>query len=98
MHTWIIHKEYQHIPSNYGLALAVFLGLVAAAPMGRADDSAEALPEGVRAVWDLDKAVHETTPTRERVCLNGLWQWQPDQTPSDQPPAANWGWFKVPGA
>lgn len=56
-----------------------------------------ALPEGVRAVWDLAKAAHETTTTRERICLNGLWRWQPADAKSDQVPAENWGWFKVPG-
>ena len=33
-----------------------------------------ALPPGVIAQWDLAKAVHETTPTRERISLNGLWR------------------------
>jgi len=35
------------------------------------------LPPGVKAVWDLAKAHQEATPTRGRVCINGLWQWQP---------------------
>src|SRR5437762_2600465 len=30
-----------------------------------------ALPAGVRAVWDLEKAYRETASTRERICLNG---------------------------
>ena len=42
----------------------------------RAQDDAP-LPAGVKAVWDLEKAYREKTPTRERVCLNGLWRWQP---------------------
>jgi hypothetical protein len=45
----------------------------------------------------VSKAHRETTTTRERVCLNGLWQWQPGDARSQQPPAENWGWFKVPG-
>src|ERR1700686_4686081 len=61
-----------------------------------ADDLA--LPNGVKAVWDMDKAWHETTPTRERVCLNGLWAWQPGKADTEAPPAGNWGGFKVPGA
>ena len=56
-----------------------------------------ALPPGVKAVWDLSKAYHETTPTRERICINGLWRWQPAEAKSDQPPTGNWGYFKVPG-
>jgi hypothetical protein len=53
----------------------------------------------VKAVWDMDKVYRETTPTRERVCINGLWRWQPaDEKKLDQPPTDNWGFFKVPGA
>lgn len=55
------------------------------------------LPPGVKAVWDLDKAHRETTPTRERICINGLWQWQPAGNKSDGVPADGWGYFKVPG-
>ena len=35
------------------------------------------LPDGVKLVWDLDKAVKLSTPTREQICINGLWRWQP---------------------
>ena len=31
-----------------------------------AHSSAAQLPDGVRAVWDLDNAARESTPTRER--------------------------------
>ena len=55
------------------------------------------LPSGVKPVWDLAKAYRETTPTRERVCINGLWQWQPAEPQSAQVPADGWGYFKVPG-
>jgi hypothetical protein len=55
------------------------------------------LPAGVRAVWDLDKAQRESTPTRERVCINGLWRWQPVETETATPPTSGWGYFKVPG-
>jgi len=55
------------------------------------------LPEGVRAVWDLDKAFREATPTRERVCINGLWRWQPAREASGAVPKGGWGYFKVPG-
>src|SRR5262249_43501520 len=56
-----------------------------------------ALPHGVEAVWELDKAHRDTTPTRARVCLNGLWRWQPPLKDRDAVPAASWGFFKVPG-
>ena len=56
------------------------------------------LPDGVKAVWDISKAYHETTITRERICVNGLWQWQPGTLQADQLPAGDWGYFKVPGS
>ena len=55
------------------------------------------LPEGVKAVWDLGKAYREATPTRERVCINGLWRWQPAPELTETVPADGWGYFKVPG-
>lgn len=57
------------------------------------------LPPGVSVQWNISKAWRETTPTRERICINGLWRWQPatDQT-TDQVPTAHWGFFKVPGS
>ena len=62
-----------------------------------AEPSAVTLPPGVKAVWDLGKAYHETTPTRERICINGLWRWQPAEAQAEQTPTENWGYFKVPG-
>ncbi|TVS14596.1 MAG: hypothetical protein EA424_18825, partial [Planctomycetaceae bacterium] len=59
---------------------------------------AVALPAGVRAVWDLDAAHRESTDTRERICINGLWQWQPAELQNDEVPEQGWGFFKVPGA
>src|SRR5438046_9643958 len=58
---------------------------------------AAVLPDGVKAVWDLGKAHREATATRERVCLNGLWRWQPGKGLPDAVPAGGWGYFKVPG-
>ena len=59
-------------------------------------ESAVSLPEGVQTVWDMDKAFHETTPTREWICINGLWQFQPSAGDGEKIPADNWGYFKVP--
>jgi hypothetical protein len=56
------------------------------------------LPPGVKAVWAPGKAFRQTTATRQRICLNGLWQWQPAMAPRDKLPVENWGWFKVPGS
>ncbi len=55
------------------------------------------LPSGVKAIWDVAKAHREKTATRERVCLNGLWRWQPGREPADSVPGDGWGYFKVPG-
>ena len=77
----------------YTLAsLAAILGLHAA----EAQDVAQ-LPPGVQAVWDLQDASTVSTPTRQRICINGLWRWQPVVGESDTVPQTNWGHFKVPG-
>ncbi|MGI8601377.1 MAG: glycoside hydrolase family 2 TIM barrel-domain containing protein [Verrucomicrobiales bacterium] len=66
-------------------------------PRSHGAEFAAPLPEGVTAVWDAAKAFRQTTPTRERVCLNGLWRWQPAPARADEVPSRNWGYFKVPG-
>ncbi len=66
--------------------------------LGSAAGAAPALlPDGVKAVWDLDKAHRDSTATRERVCLNGLWRWQPGRDSAKSVPDDGWGYFKVPG-
>lgn len=55
------------------------------------------LPQGVRAVWDLSKAARDATPSRERICINGLWRWQPADAANQEVPAGDWGYFKLPG-
>ena len=56
-----------------------------------------ALPRGVRAEWNHSAAYKERTRTRERICINGLWRWQPADPAASRPPAGDWGFFKVPG-
>lgn len=56
------------------------------------------LPKEVPVVWDLSRTQSETTPTRERICINGLWRWQPAEASSEEVPEGNWGYFKVPGS
>ena len=63
----------------------------------RADDFAALLPDGVKTVWTLNTSHREMTPTRERICINGLWRWQPAGPESEHTPVGNWGFFKVPG-
>src|SRR5262245_15826658 len=77
------------------LALGVLVGLESAPPPLWAQTAA--LPPGVKVVWNLDKAHRDKTATRERVCLNGLWRWQPAKQDADASPADGWGFFKVPG-
>jgi len=82
---------------RWHVLLAAVLGVMSAASAGVCQDPlVVTLPQGVRAVWDMSKADHETTPTRERICINGLWRWQPAVQKSDEPPGDHWGYFKVP--
>lgn len=71
--------------------------MLASAARG-SEDGLAPLPPGARAVWNLSLAWREATPTRERVCLNGLWRWQPATPAAETVPAQSWGFFKVPGA
>lgn len=72
--------------------------LFAAASTGRCqDESAVSLPNAVKAVWALGAAQRDTTPTRERISINGLWRWQPAEADSNRVPSRDWGYFKVPG-
>ncbi|MFQ6133378.1 MAG: carbohydrate binding domain-containing protein [Armatimonadota bacterium] len=78
--------------------LAAISLLLVVAPAGAPQrQSSTVLPGGVKAVWDLGKAYHETTPTRERICINGLWRWQPAEGRMASVPADAWGYLKVPG-
>ncbi|MHB8898360.1 MAG: sugar-binding domain-containing protein, partial [Thermoguttaceae bacterium] len=61
-----------------------------------AADGAAPLPDGVRAVWDLEHAWRQATATRERVSINGLWRWQPAGEAAAVP-ESGWGHYKVPG-
>jgi hypothetical protein len=49
-------------------------------------------------LWDMGKAYHESTATRERICINGLWRWQPAGTITDAVPTDGWGNLRVPEA
>src|SRR5258708_22052559 len=64
-----------------------------------AAQSTAQLPPNFKAVWDLNNAYREPTPTRERICINGLSRWQPASTLNTQhstPPMYGWDSFKVP--
>jgi len=84
------------IAGPISVLVAFHLAVSTAASVAQ-DRSAVELPRGVKAVWDISKAHRETTPTRERLCINGLWQWQPTHELGQRPPEGAWGYFKVPG-
>src|ERR1044071_6926546 len=56
------------------------------------------LPPDVKAVWDLSRAHRETTPTRDQICINGLWRWQPARDNAERVPSDNWGLFQSSGS
>src|ERR1035441_6597859 len=92
-----------HLPVGFStrlsraMQLTVVWGVLAVRWSTAAQDSSGVpLPAGVKAVWDSAKACRETTPTRERLCINGLWRWQPATDNSIQVPTAAWGYYKVP--
>ena len=74
--------------------VAVVLAGASSAPAASGDAP---LPKGARAVWDLGEAHRLSTKTRERLCINGLWRWQPARDLAAAVPGGNWGYFKVPG-
>ena len=79
------------------LPIAVLAIVMLANDRVAGDEVGALLPSGVKPVWDLAKSHRDTTPTRERICINGLWRWQPAAAKSEDVPAKNWGYFKVPG-
>ncbi|MBI3867277.1 MAG: hypothetical protein HY299_01995 [Verrucomicrobia bacterium] len=83
--------------SSVALAVLVLPFVISASSSLGQQDLAPILPKGAKAVWDIAQAYREATPTRERICLNGLWRWQPGRSTDQAPPSANWGAFKVPG-
>jgi beta-galactosidase len=69
---------------------------IAAPQVGGRTEEGGSLPQGVKAVWDVDKAYRESTPTRERLCINGLWRWQPAAGVGETAPETGWGYLRVP--
>jgi beta-galactosidase len=94
----MIRGKIRFVQFSINLVPAMVLVVATSRPLP-ADEFAAPLPAGVTAAWDLARSYRETTPTRERICLNGLWRWQPAQSglASSEPPKGRWGYFKVPG-
>jgi len=76
-------------------AASLLLAAVANASPQSAEPPAVPLAAGVQAVWNEERAYHETTATRERISINGLWRWQPAGSRTLVPTNA-WGYYKVP--
>lgn len=60
-------------------------------------------PDGSTAeqTFSLDDAWKVEVPGRGKICLNGLWRFQPvfdKESSQKQPAAEGWGWFKVPAS
>lgn len=79
-------------------AAALLFLLETVAPSKGQGDFSAALPADVKVVWNLNNAHRESTPTSDRICLNGLWRWQPARDSSEAVPRGGWGFYKVPGA
>ena len=72
--------------SHRSICLAAVLYVLLAADAAVCQTpSAVSLPPGVKAVWDMEKAHRQATPTRERISINGLWRWQPAESPHPDP-------------
>lgn len=87
-------------PSSLGgvrVAIVGMLWTIVTAASLPVDADESPLPAGVKVVWDLEQAQRDVTPTRERICINGLWRWQPATDGRDHVPESDWGYFKVPG-
>jgi len=89
----------REIPKGIPIAASVLAALACGVLQAVAaqEDAVTELSEGVQPVWGLEKAHRQSTKTRERICINGLWRWQPARDGSDAMPKAGWGYFKVPG-
>ncbi|MCK4375454.1 MAG: hypothetical protein KAX19_09000, partial [Candidatus Brocadiae bacterium] len=85
----------RHESGKYGLAVCV-LAALACGTMSEAAAQVDLPPEG-QAMWNLEGAHREATPTRERVSMGGLWQWQPAGESIDSMPTDGWGYVQVPG-
>ncbi len=87
------------VSKEFAIAACVLVALVFGVLQGVAagEDAVVELPEGAETAWGLEEAYRESTKTRERICINGLWRWQPAHADSDAAPSAGWGHFKVPG-
>ena len=104
----MVFRFLREVKSAFGLAIYLFAFLSIFATLsggtsmrhqveGGKSSEELILPPRVKVVWDIEEAYHETTKTREKICINGLWQWQPAEPQAERVPTDGWGYFKVPG-
>ena len=91
-------------PANFGSAGQMEFADVQLEGLTRAEAGSLPVPGGgsLAALMTLDDAWRQTTSTRERISLNGLWQFRPvlDDKELRVPPKPEdgWGFFKIPGS
>jgi hypothetical protein len=93
-----MQKHEQRMPLGHTVLFVTILSTLIATSVVGQNDFAVSLPEDVKAVWEAGKSYREATPTREKICINGLWRWQPARASDEQVPVRGWGYFKVPGS
>ena len=99
-HQTILHRRRDFRAGMLMLRTCLLVGwtcLVSSTLAANDGEFAATLPDGVQAVWNADHAFRERTSTRDRICVNGLWRWQPADGEPTKPPSGKWGYFKVPG-
>jgi len=74
------------------------IGSAAYAVLQRNADAQQLPVPAETVLWDSAKAFHESTATRERIYVNGLWRWQPAGAATDAVPTEGWGHLRVPEA
>ena len=99
------HRKSKRLFRQNGALFAIGLLLAGSIMNIAAASDADLPPPGgvsYSQLMTLSDAWRQTTSTRERISLNGLWEFHPVLAPEDleKIPKQNtgWGWFKVPGA
>jgi hypothetical protein len=80
------------------LFLKGVLGSAAYGLLSPAANAQQPPPPAESVLWNPSNAHHESTSTRERISINGLWRWQPESATTAAPPAGDWGHLRVPEA
>ena len=70
--------------------------LIAILVLGTAAFSASAEKIDLESHWDISTAFTKRTAFRQKICLNGFWQFSPLQEAGTEPEGP-WGYMKVPG-